>query len=199
MKKRCALISVLLLIAFMWSCQAEKSSPFAPEDMTTVAANGGNGTATVAAKGGKGKGKVDDTATYMIEVSFGGLPAGTSAPVSFGNPNCLRDDNMFVNLALAGLNSLDCFTDLALEEGIFQIFGDSIGFWFDANGCTTKNYIMWMPIGNITGTWPPATEGDFTIFTGSRLNVTFNKRKCKNACEGTVTQDWEIVVTKISE
>ncbi|MBU4495527.1 MAG: hypothetical protein KJ874_09530 [Acidobacteria bacterium] len=196
MKKRYALISVLLLVAFMWSCQAEKSSPFAPEDMTTLAANSGNATATVTAKGGKGK--VKDTATYMIEVFFEGssVPAGTSDPVSFGNPNCLRDDHMLLDVAV--LNSLDCFTGLTIEVGIFQIFGDSIGFWFDANGCTRKNYIMWMPIVSVEGTWPPANVDEFTTFTGSELNITFNKKKCNNACEGTVPIDWTIVVTKIS-
>ncbi|MFH1973416.1 MAG: hypothetical protein ABIK13_02300, partial [Patescibacteria group bacterium] len=155
MKKRYAVISVILLVAFMWSCQTEKSSPFAPEDMTTVAANDGNGTATVTAK------KVKDTATYMIEVFFGGSLVGTSAPVSFGNPNCLRDDNMLLDVTV--LNSLGCFDPgLTVEEvGIFQIFGDSIGFWFDANGCTRKNYIMWMPIVSVEGTWPPANVDEF--------------------------------------
>lgn len=193
--KRYALISVLLLVAFTWSCKNKSSSPYTPEDLTTLVKDGESGTVTVAGKGGNGQGKgpVEKTATYTIDVYFATVLVGTGVPGP-PKPSGLRDDHMLLDLRI--LNSLNCFEfTLSKVEGIFAIIrGSKMGFWFDENDC---DYIMWMPNAEIiAGDWPPALVGDTTTFKGSELNVVDPKDKCDNACEGTVSVSWEVIVTR---
>ena len=195
MKKRYALISVLLLIAFMWSCQAEKSSPFAPENMTTLAANDGNGTATVAApKGGKGKdkgGKVDKSLTYTVKVFFGDgeNPVGTYY-VATMEPNWLMAMGMYLDLSLWPNLFGDCFTVDESYLGDLYL-GSNISFFFDVDG--RRHYLM-MENGAIEGPWPPANEGVPTIFEGSGLRLVSKIRKVKTDCPADLS--WRIEVTQ---
>ncbi len=186
--KKYALISVILLVAFMWSCENKSSSPYTPEDLTTLATNSGDDTVTVAGKSGKGKGKVEKGATYTVVVDFGGPPVGSDGDARFFSANCLDASGMLLDLKV--LNSPDCFTG-DTYPGNFWIC-QNIMFRFKAKG---NNYTLLMPEDNIVGTWPPST--DTTIFTGSKLQLASGK---KNDCKGTVTLPfpsvWTIVVTK---
>ncbi len=192
MKKRCALICVLLLVAFMWSCQAEKSSPFAPDGVTTLAADGGNGTATVAKKGGNG-GKVDKDATYTVEVFFGEAPALVEPyDGATMEPNWLMAMGMYLDLTGLIPHLLDgCF---AVAEAPYLgdlYLGSNISFFFDVDG--RRHYLM-MENGAIEGPWPPANEGVPTIFEGSGLRLVSKIRKVKTDCPADLS--WRIVVTK---
>jgi hypothetical protein len=189
--KRYVFISVLLLIAFMWNCQTESSSPFTPEDLTTLATNSGDGTVTTAAKGGndKGKGPKDKDATYSVEISFG-TPVGIHTE-AFMEPNWLTARNM--NLDLSVLDALgECFTGGSYTGNLS--LGQNINFFFKTNG--VRYLLMMMDETGRTGDLPPGDNTPFTVWGGELWLEFHGGGGRKNACEGAVQQSWTIEVTK---
>lgn len=196
--KRYVLISVILLVAFMWSCDNKVSSPYSPEDLTTVATNSGDGTVTTAGKGGngKGKGKVDRGATYKVEVFFGGGFFSGSHTDAYMEPNCLSARNM--NLILPPDLSWEpsgCLPDNTLTGNLS--LGQNINFFFKTSG---PNYLLCMADGEIVGgeNWPPAEEGKTTTWEGTGLWLEFHGGGGrKTACNKTqLSIFWTIEVTK---